>query len=678
MDKKDPKSPLIGSPKPSVVLSHISNAPSLVGSANSPVISGEYLPLSSDKNESNENNAINNSNSSLIESNKSNSSFEWLNDEEELIVEGEEPSIIDQTSQFYKPEESPEIIPSWLTNGIYFGLLASNFIALLLSFFGLSPFDGKIEGVSLKKWFFVSLSFLLLNHILDILLKYLVRYIRRSQIFCMNEFPVFLEASRGSLRGIIVILISASIWYSVMPYQKLTHASNLRTFIPKTMICFFVYFNLKLLQSIFLQRFRSKFLQRTFKMRIIESRFKCYIVDQLKEAADLIYQRNTPRINSHFSTQADISAKNNRESQSLLMANPPSSPIPKARDYNVFKKNLIQKFNSVGYESASTTPPKTDIEAKLLAKDIFTFLCPHDRDYLSIEDFRNIFKTESATKDSYYIFDRDYDGRVTKREFRITVVSIFKDQRNLNASVLNSSVALNKLDTLANLVVILMSLFISLTIFEIQVQSLLTLMLSFVIGVSFVIGEAAKNAFGGLLFMFNDHPYDVGDRIFLSSFSNIEDLMVLQVNIMTTIFRRWNGQEVSISNGNLSNTTIINLSRTQEQWERIDFEILITNSEQLLTTNHNVDPMIKFREQLDLFLKCYSNDYFSVFELRAIVAADFGRNECTLDTICFMLKIQCKPTIESHRKIIRHSRLIAFVKKTINDLGLKFAHEIIP
>jgi len=676
MSSKDSKNS-IGSPRPSIVRSQISNAPSLVGSASSPVISREYLPLlSPDKSKLSELKKANSNDSPSNESNKSSPSFEWLNDEEELVLEGEEPPIIDQASQFYRPEESLEIIPSWLLRNIYFGLLISNIISLFLSLLKISPFDCKIENIALERWLLMCLAFLLLYHVMDVILKYLVRYIRKSPIFCMNEFPVFLEASRKSLNGIFNALILLIMWYSVMPYQNAKKVHGLCKFIPRTMICFLVYFVLRLFQTILLQKFRSKFLQRAFKTRIIESRFRCYVVDQLKEAADLIYQRSaSSRSNIHFHMQSDTSIGSSREAQPLI--NPPSSPIPKARDYSVFKKNLIQKFNAIGYESASTTPPKTDIEAKLLAKDIFISLCPEERDYLIMDDFGAIFKTESATKDSYYIFDRDHDGTITKKEFRISVVNIFRDQRNLNASVLNSSTALNKLDTLANSAVILMGLFISLTIFEIQIQNLLTLMLSFVIGISFVIGEAAKNAFGGLLFMFNDHPYDVGDRIFLSSFSSIEDLTVIQINIMTTIFRRWNGQEVSISNGSLSNTTIINLSRTQEQWERIDFEILVTNSEQLLS-NRDMDPMTKFREELDLFLKCYSNDYFPIFELRAIIAADFGRNECTLDTVCFMLKVQCKPTIESNRKIVRHSRLIAFVKKTVNDLGLKFAHEIIP
>ena len=68
---------------------------------------------------------------------------------------------------------------------------------------------------------------------------------------------------------------------------------------------------------------------------------------------------------------------------------------------------------------------------------------------------------------------------------------------------------------------------------------------SFLIAFSFMIGAAASNLVSSVLFIFVSRIYDVGDRVHIydgALGTTPTDVTVAKVDLMTTVFKRWDEQ----------------------------------------------------------------------------------------------------------------------------------------
>ncbi|CAN0425640.1 unnamed protein product, partial [Laminaria digitata] len=87
--------------------------------------------------------------------------------------------------------------------------------------------------------------------------------------------------------------------------------------------------------------------------------------------------------------------------------------------------------------------------------------------------------------------------------------------------------------------------FVWLSIWGGDVASLSLTFASFLIAFSFMIGTAASNLVSSVLFIFVSRIYDVGDRVYIydgGMESKPTDVTVAKVDLMTTVFKRWNEQ----------------------------------------------------------------------------------------------------------------------------------------
>lgn len=659
--------------------------------------------------------------------------LEMIEDEEEFLDITEQ--LDEQAS--VKPPSLMQLIPNWLFNYLAFGTFSSLLVLGQLGIIGMPMY--RIFYVPLHAWALLLWQILFLPYFVNNFLQVLSERSKLSVFFTYYEVPLYLETIRRPLSMLICTISIALVWLTQAPLscgtqpgafnlfshvttglQKLDSGDVSNPFdicylnyAPKVFFCLFLTGLVFTIECLIMRFFRASFLERTFQSRMLENQFKVYIVEQLKKASDssVANRKRRKQVQVNESIKSSQSShvseyEPEREGEFLIalpftipftipqslsnlfrrkpyiriqtdkdLSVPPAASSP--RDYHQYCRTFFKSVRAIGLDTAQEEFSKytSDLESKVLARDIFRHLCPMSlRKHMILDDFKPIFQTDSASSDAYFIFDRDRDGSITRKEFRTTMVSIFKEQRNVHNSIKDAAQALSKLHTIILTGLSIIVLFLSLAVFNIQVQSLLTLGLSIILGLNFIIGEAAKNTFISLVFLFVQHPYDVGDRVTVGSISNVELLTVKQINLLNTIFKRWNGHEIYMANHNLSNNTIVNISRSTEQWERIDFEIYAP-SRDTTKAGGEEDQLGKFRDALESFLRVHAADYYTQFDLRAIVAADVGRNETSLDTLCFTLRIQCKATVDSQKRWNRHARLIAFVKRTVHELGMSFAEE---
>lgn len=487
-------------------------------------------------------------------------------------------------------------------------------------------------------------------------------------------------------------------------------------YVPRFFFFLFVVGLVTALDGLLMSIIRSSFQEKNFKSRIVENRFKVFVVDQLLLAAK---QERLARQVQRQDAAATTSAPKNvidtgagRQQRSVVVrdfmfslpfliveqarryyrkwfgsgpsntyrqvgdqAGAASSPINLlSGEFDDFRRGLLQTIQASGYESVAKAPPRTDLEGKIMARMIFHYLCPADRSQLTQEDFAAIISNETACRDAYNVFDYDKDGSISKSEFRSAVIRIFREQRNLAQSVANTGSALSVLDTISMWVVSAGLFLLALALLGVRVQSILAVTASVVLGLNFVIFDGANKTFGAILFVFLMHPYDVGDRIVIGRDLNSEEdvLTVMEINIQNTVFKKWNGLIISTPNHVLAGGPITNLSRASEQWERVEFE-LYAPDQMKLTVDEETEKLADLRRRIDAFVRQYHQDYYQAFELRAVIAADNAKSDKNLDKLRFVLKIRCRETIDSQKKWIRHARILAFVKQAVQHSGVEFA-----
>jgi len=377
--------------------------------------------------------------------------------------------------------------------------------------------------------------------------------------------------------------------------------------------------------------------------------------------------------------------------------------------FSAFQQDLLKSLRSTGYgyESIAQAPPRSDLQAKRMARMMFKYLQAQEDHVLLIEDFRPIFPNETACRDAYKVFDRDGDGTITRAEFRGAVVRVFREQRNLSQSVANTGSALQILDTITSWFLTIGLLALLLALLGVKVASLLAVSVSVVLGLNFMLFDGANKTLNSLIFLFFMHPYDVGDRVSLNQDAPARDehvLTVLHINIQNTLFRHWNGLEVSIANHILASTAIVNLSRNSEQWERIDFEVRLSDektdsppsspssniekepaaavvssniSQYLGPVEEDTRRLFELRRGIEEFLRTYPTDYYSqAFELKTALAADSAKGDSNLDLMRFTLKVRCRETVDPQKRWVRHARLISFIKQAVRLLGVDLAAEV--
>lgn len=663
-------------------------------------------------------------------------SFDWLEDDKDLYeitkglytgppvtlksksslydnVQPDNPQAIrleenrfDSTQNESEETESHSLLPKKLYYGFILVIQMLLLIVSALTLFGDYNF-GSFAGLPLYYWSLIGSLIVFVPFICSWSLKILVKVMRHSGT--NGELPNFVD----SLRMPTVLLVSTitvfSFWFKYFP-RGCPPSDNPVSF------CFYefadkIFYGLVITSigfatEIVVMFFATlKFHDRTFKTRIINCRFKIYIVQQLAlKALDVEHQRNrmTDRTSNRILSSASQDSLNlrpeNEESSYIselfkliknffatstivsgsqralgnaanfvqIQVEDNEATVPVAhsssQSYDKFSKKLRKHMKLYGYSQfAEKKTGLKDTEARILARDLFNFLCPRGKDFLTLNDLTPCFASSQAANDAYEIFDQDQDGTISKKEFRNTIVAIYADLRDLTQSIKTAGSALDKLDVVLKLIFVAGMSVILLTLFEFNVTNLLTLTLSAVIGLNFMIGDLARHFLSSLVLLFVNHPFDIGDTIVVGLFEEgcyLKDILTVKhINLMNTVFTRWNGQETYVPNHMLANAPFMtNLSRTVEQWEMIEFKVPSITPESALTD---------LRKRIGAFLQMNDKYYYKVFDLHAIVAADMAESKKNIDELEFNLRVKCKPTSDAQKRWSRHAKLLKFIKVTL-------------
>ena len=555
-----------------------------------------------------------------------NDSFDWLGDDPSLY-EYERPSEenLKGTSMYSALIASiPKAVLTLLKLGV-----AAGIIGILISrFFGVEIL--VLFGVPLFMWVVVIVSSIGIYVGSKKVFRRLTKTFQLHPQWSLTELPGYLEAITEPLRVMSVVIVGGGLWMAFIP-SDCSHISK-----TPFEVCYYEYAHRFIyaigliamgfmMEKIVMQRIRSSFHRQTYGRRIVEVRFKRFVVERLSQIASVL-------------------AREKREAS--------SARDPLLKDTTTFRRGQplsYTAFDTLAYETIVVT----DLDAKRIARDIFHSLCPSDRKHLTPDDL-SVFGRAESNAEAFSVFDADGDGSVSRAEFRNAVMGIFSETRNLAKSIMDGDSALDKLDRILISALLLILGFLLLAVFKLPAQSILSLGLSAAIALNVFIGDSIKKIFENIIFIFLHHPYDVGDTVVLSTASKDDPMMVRKIHLANTVFQRWNGEILLVANNVLYGLQITNFSRSHETWERIEFKLHISKA--------TPESIYSLRKEVFAFLSANTQGFFRNCDVR--LSTEGGGEEA----VGFYVKVQLKPTNDSVKRWQRRLQFKQFMEAQISSL----------
>ncbi|KAA1108891.1 hypothetical protein PGT21_028411 [Puccinia graminis f. sp. tritici] len=259
--------------------------------------------------------------------------------------------------------------------------------------------------------------------------------------------------------------------------------------------------------------------------------------------------------------------------------------------------------------------------AKKLARKLFEGLDEDKGGVLTRDEFEPYFKNPADAAEAFKVFDKDGNGDIDRKEMRNAVSRIYRERRALATSLKDMSSAVSKLDGVLLGLALLITIFIWLFIFNPKgTTAQLVPMATIILGFSFVFGNAAKNLFESMLFIFSIHPYDVGDLIFIDD----SPMFVLEFGLFSTTFQRCDGQVIVAPNSVLfGKKYILNVRRSGPMWEA---------TKVMVSFDTPLDVLHEFRTRLRQFVTDHPREWKGGLD----VNIDFMQNQNLIQLVVAM------------------------------------------
>ncbi|CAL5210178.1 unnamed protein product [Lathyrus oleraceus] len=422
-------------------------------------------------------------------------------------------------------------------------------------------------------------------------------------------------------------------------------------YVTKVLVCFLVGTLVWLLKTLVVKVLASSFHVSTYFDRIQESLFNQFVIETLsgpplveirraEEEEERLADEVQKLQNAGANIPADLRAtafpsnRSGRLRSGLLQKSPAKSgkfsmPLSKKSDdggigngggitidhlhklnpNNVSAWNMKRLMNMVRHGVLTTldeqildstpddehaTQIRSENEAKAAAKKIFQNVARRGCRFIYPEDLIR-FMREDETVKTLNLFEGASDsGKISKSALKNWVVNAFRERRALALTLNDTKTAVNKLHRMLNFLVAIVILVIWLLILEIATTKFLLFVSSQLVLVAFIFGNTCKTVFEAIIFLFVMHPFDVGDRCEIDTVQ----MVVEEMNILTTVFLRYDNLKITIPNSVLATKAIQNFYRSPDMGDAIEFCIHIaTPLEKISLMKHRIHSYVDNKKE---------------------------------------------------------------------------------
>jgi hypothetical protein len=225
-------------------------------------------------------------------------------------------------------------------------------------------------------------------------------------------------------------------------------------------------------------------------------------------------------------------------------------------------------FDPNSAHSIVLTALERNKSSEALARRIWMSLVVEGKDDLFLEDLIEVMGVgrQEEAEECFAAVDRDGNGDISLEEMILTVTDFARQRKSINSSMHDVDQAINALDGLIMTIAVIVCIFVFVAFLAPEFRATLATSATALLSLSFVFATTAQEILGSCIFLFVKHPYDIGDRVDITT----QELTVEHIALLYTVFKRiTNGKTVQIPNIVLNTLWVENITRSKAMREQV-------------------------------------------------------------------------------------------------------------
>ncbi|MBA0777663.1 hypothetical protein Gotri_005658 [Gossypium trilobum] len=469
----------------------------------------------------------------------------------------------------------PKVVIEWLIFLLLLGCLIASLTSDELQsthFWGLKTWKWCVLvmvifcGMLVTRWFMHLVVFLIeINFLLRKKVLYFVHGLKKS-------VQVFIWLSLVLVTWVLLFL----------DVERSKTATKILDYVTWTLVSILIGAFLWLLKTLLLKILASNFHMNKFFDRIQESVFHHYILRTLSGRPLMETDEKSPL---HLTVSNAKKGKGGKTKKLIDMGKVHKLKREKVSSWHM--KVLVDAITNSGLSTISNTLDEStydegaeqadkeitnEEEAQYAAHQIFSNVARHEsnhnHNYIDEVDLLRFMIKEEVDL-VFPLFEGSNTGKIDRKSFTNWVIKVYKDQKTLAHALSDTKTAVKQLNKLVTVVLVVVTVIIWLLLMEIATTKVLLLLSSQLVVAVFMFGNTCKTIFEAIIFVFVMHPFDVGDRCVVDGVQ----LLVEEMNILTTVFLKLDNEKVYYPNSVLSTKPISNYYRSPDMGDGIEFSI---------------------------------------------------------------------------------------------------------
>ncbi|GAA0161843.1 ion channel [Lithospermum erythrorhizon] len=428
------------------------------------------------------------------------------------------------------------------------------------------------SGMLLTRWFILVIVLLIeLNFILKKKVIYFVHGLKKSVQLCLWLSLVLLTW---------VFMFNGGV-------NRSKKTDRILDYITRTLIAMLIGACLWLLKNLLLKMLASSFHVNTFFDRIQEAIFHQYILRTLSgppvmESAQKLERTNSTTSQLNFRrTKKGKDGKEKKEKGVIDI-----SKLHQMKQEKVSAWTMKMLVDAVSNSGLSTISSKLDEsfydggneqtdkeitneeEAIAAAYHIFRNVAQPGCRYIDEYDLERFMIKEEV----YLVFpmiDVCETGHIDRKALTDWVVKVYNGRKALAHALNDTKTAVKQLNKLVSIILYILVIIIWLLLMGIATTQVLVFLSSQLVVAAFIFGNTCKTIFEAIIFVFVMHPFDVGDRCVVGGVQ----MIVEEMNILTTVFLRYDNEKIYYPNSVLATKPISNFYRSPDMGDSVEFSI---------------------------------------------------------------------------------------------------------
>ncbi|KAL9242155.1 hypothetical protein vseg_016182 [Gypsophila vaccaria] len=292
-------------------------------------------------------------------------------------------------------------------------------------------------------------------------------------------------------------------------------------------------------------------------------------------------------------------------------------------------------------------------EARGAADKIFKNVARPGHKYIDEEDLLRFLKLDEV-HEVFRSFEGAIEtGKIKKSSLRKWVVNAYLERKSLAHSLNDTKTAVKQLNNIASGVILIVDVIVWNLMMGFLTTKILVFITSQLLLVAFMFGNTVKTVFEAIIFVFIMHPFDVGDRCVIDGVQ----MIVEEMNILTTVFLRYDNEKIFYPNSVLSTKPISNFYRSPEMSDAVDFSVDFSTT---------VETISALKTRIKAYLESKPEHWRASHSVQV-------KDIQNMNTMVMALYVNHTINFQNGgEKGNRRSELVMELKKIFEDLGIRY------